>query len=308
MHTEKTNAKGVIMLTITAIIWGAGFVAQYLGGIHLGSFSFTAIRCLVGMFIIAIMIFCDNIVKYKTLIFFRKEENIKKTIKTSMFCGIFLFLGMTLQQIAVMQTTTAKAGFISSLTVIVVPIISLFFSKKISKLMWFFIFTSLIGISMLNLDENIQIGIGDFICFLSTIGFSIDIIMISKNVIGIDELKFSFFRFLTVMLLNTILVFLFEELTLEKIFMARYAIIFSGIFVIGVAYTFQIIGEKYCDPIIATLIMSFEGMFAAVFGYFILGQKLNLIQILGAIIMTISIISVQLINFMTVNIKQQSNE
>ncbi len=300
MDNHNTNIKGIVMLTITAIIWGAGFVAQYLGGVHLGSFSFTAIRCFVGIVAIFMMIICDNLKRFKKICFFRKDENIQKTIKVSFFCGFFLFTGMTLQQIGIMQTTAAKAGFISALTVILVPIISLmFFKKKITKLMWFFIGTALIGIAMLNLDDNISINVGDFICFLSTIGFSIDIIMISKNVSGIDELKFSFFRFVEVMILNFILVFLFEDLTVEKIILARFAILFSGILVIGVAYTFQIIGEKHCDPIIATLIMSFEGMFAAIFGFFILNQSLNLLQIFGAILMTISIILVQVINFRT---------
>lgn len=288
------NKYGIIMLLITAILWGAGFVAQYIGGEHLESFSFTSLRCLVGAIFILLTIIVDNIKKYKKICFFAVYENKKDVLKISFLCGFFLFVAMTLQQIGVMMTTTAKAGFISSMTVVCCPLILMLFGKKIKKVTWLFIISAVIGIAMLNINENIKIGFGDFICFISTIFFSIDILLISKLGHKIDSLKFSFFRFIEVTILSAIIALLFENIKIDNIILAKNAILFSGIFVIGMAYTMQIIGEKHVEPIIATMIMSLEGMFATIFGFFILGQNLNFLQVIGCVVITVSIILVQL--------------
>ncbi len=289
-----TNKYGIIMLLLTAILWGTGFVAQYIGGAYLGSFSFTSLRCLVGAFFILLTIIISNVKKYKKICFFTDGENVKETLGISFLCGFFLFIAMTLQQIGVMMTTTAKAGFISSMTVVCCPIILVAFGRKIKKETWFFIIGAVIGIWMLNINENVEIGFGDFICSVSTIFFSIDILLISKLGHKIDSLKFSFFRFIEVTAISAIIALLFERLEINNIILGRYAILFSGIFVIGMAYTMQIIGEKHVDPIIATMIMSLEGMFATFFGFLILGQSLNFLQVAGCIVITVCIVLVQL--------------
>lgn len=293
---HKTEFKGVVFLSLTAIIWGSGIVGQYIGSEFLNPFAFNCFRCIVGIFAILIMILTANYIKYKKIIFFTKDENKFKIIKTSFVCGISLFLGMILQQIGVGLTEAAKASFIASLTVILVPIVTMFFGRKIRFITWVFIITTLIGIVLLNNGASGKFNKGDIICFISTCAYTIDILQISKNAGDIDSLKFSFFRFTTVCILSFILMMIIEVPTIQNIKSGMPAVLYTGLFSIGIAYTFQIIGQKHCDSVIATLIMSFEGMFGAIFAYIILGQKLDYIQILGCIVMTISIVLVQLTN------------
>lgn len=295
MH-QKTEVKGVILLSLTAIIWGSGIVGQYIGSEFLNPYAFNFFRCIVGMFAILIMILVTNYLKYKKIIFFHKDENKLKTIKISFICGISLFIGMILQQIGVEYTEAAKTSFIASLTVILVPIATMFFGRKIRLITWVFIITTLFGITLLNNGTAGKFNKGDMICLLSTCAYTIDILQISKNATDIDSLKFSFFRFMTVCIFSLILMMIIEVPTIESINKGMPAVLYTGLFSIGIAYTFQIIGQKYCDSVIATLIMSFEGMFGAIFAYIILGQKLNFIQIIGCIVMTISIVFVQLTN------------
>ena len=298
-NMDRNQIKGIIFLLITAVIWGGSFISQYLGGNILGPFTFNTYRCVFGCMAIYLMIIIDNYVNVNRFVFFRAEEDKFLTIKNSFWCGIILFFAMITQQIGVQLTTSAKAGLIASLEVVCVPILMLLiFKRKIRLITWLFIITSMIGIMMLSSGSVAGINIGDVWVFASTILYSITIIQIPKYIKTIDPLKFSFFRFVIISILGLIAAFIYKENPLDatKIRLATFSILYSGIFASGVAYTFQILGQKYCEPIIATLIMSLEGIFAAIFGWIILGQSLNIFQIAGILITFISIIFVQLTN------------
>ena len=291
-----SNIKGSIILLLVAILWGSGFVTQYIGGRIVGSFIFSTGRALIGIIFLFIVVIIRNYIQNKRIFFFDKNEDINYLIKTSIITGIILSIAILVQQVGVEMTLTAKSGFISSLTIIFVPIILFIFLKKKIKLITFiFIITSLIGAFLLNFHSASLLNIGDLLCLFSTICFSIDIIIVSSLTKKIDTLKFSLFRFVIFFIMSLIGIFVFKEkIDLVNIENATIAIIYSGIFVIGLAYTGQIIGERLCPPIIATLIMSLEGASAAILGYFILGQTLNIVQIIGCIIVIISNILVQL--------------
>lgn len=294
---EKNSAKGIIYLLITAIIWGGSFISQLFGGVTIGSFAFSGYRGIFGCITIAILIIYDNVKNHHSLTFFRKEEDIKSTVIGSCWCGVVLFSALITQQIGVEITDTAKSGIIASTEVIMVPIMMfLFFKRKIKFITWIFILTTMFGIMMLSMNSLSGINEGDIWVFISTILYSYTIIQVPKYINHIDSLKFSFFRFLMVMILGFLLSFIFKEdgVNVMKFKEALPSILYSGILASGVAYTLQVIGQKHCEPIVATLIMSLEGVFAAIFGWMILGQSLNLMQILGIIIAFISIIFVQI--------------
>lgn len=296
----KNQAKGIILLLITALIWGGSFISQLLGGKILGAFTFNTYRCIFACISIFIMILFDNYHRTGRFCFFRIEEDKVLTIKNSFWCGVTLFFAMMTQQIGVQGTTTAKAGLIASLEVICVPILMfLLYRRKIKLITWVFIVTSMAGIMMLSSGSIDGINIGDVWVFLSTILYSVTIIQIPKYVTNIDPLKFSFFRFVIIGVFGLLCAILFKE-DFSSMVNARKAIIsilYSGILASGVAYTFQILGQRYCEPIVATLIMSLEGIFAAIFGWIILGQSLNVFQILGIVITFISIIFVQISDY-----------
>lgn len=294
----KTNtAKGIIYLLITAIIWGGSFIAQLFGGVAIGSFAFSGFRGVLGCTTIAIIILYDNITKHNIFTFFRKDEDIKTTILGSCWCGIVLFSALITQQIGVELTDAAKSGIIASTEVVMVPIMMLLlYKRKIRLITWLFIFTTMIGIMMLSMNSITGINRGDVWVFISTILYSFTIIQVPKYIQHIDSLKFSFFRFFIVMILGFTFSFIAKEngFNLMNVKKALPSILYSGILASGVAYTLQVMGQKYCEPVVATLIMSLEGVFAAIFGFIILGQSLNLMQILGIVVSFISIILVQI--------------
>ena len=284
-------------MLITAIIWGGSFISQLFGGVTIGSFAFSGYRGIFGCLIIGILILYNNIKNYKTFTFFRKDEDVKSTVLGSCWCGIVLFSALITQQIGVEITDTAKSGIIASTEVIMVPIMMfLLFKRKIRPITWLFILTTMFGIMMLSMNSLSGINAGDVWVFVSTILYSFSIIQVPKYINHIDSLKFSFFRFFMVMILGFVLSFIFKEdgLNASKFKEALPSILYSGILASGVAYTLQVIGQKDCEPIVATLLMSLEGVFAAIFGWIILGQSLNSIQILGIAISFISIIFVQI--------------
>ena len=284
-------------MLITAIIWGGSFISQLFGGVTIGSFAFSGYRGIFGCLTIGILILYNNIKNYKTFTFFRKDEDVKSTVLGSCWCGIVLFSALITQQIGVEITDTAKSGIIASTEVIMVPIMMfLLFKRKIRPITWLFISTTMFGIMMLSMNSLSGINAGDVWVFVSTILYSFSIIQVPKYINHIDSLKFSFFRFFMVMILGFVLSFIFKEdgLNASKFKEALPSILYSGILASGVAYTLQVIGQKDCEPIVATLLMSLEGVFAAIFGWIILGQSLNPIQILGIAISFISIIFVQI--------------
>ena len=284
-------------MLITAIIWGGSFISQLFGGVTIGSFAFSGYRGIFGCLTIGILILYNNIKNYKTFTFFRKDEDVKSTVLGSCWCGVVLFSALITQQIGVEITDTAKSGIIASTEVIMVPIMMfLLFKRKIRPITWLFILTTMFGIMMLSMNSLSGINAGDVWVFVSTILYSFSIIQVPKYINHIDSLKFSFFRFFMVMILGFVLSFTFKEdgLNASKFKEALPSILYSGILASGVAYTLQVIGQKDCEPIVATLLMSLEGVFAAIFGWIILGQSLNPIQILGIAISFISIIFVQI--------------
>lgn len=292
----NNNTKGIIYCLLTAIFWGSGFPAQYIGGASIGSFYFNALRTIIGVFVIFLAIILNNLYKYKRLHFFNGNEDKIYIIRTSLLSGFVLATAILIQQIGVEQTISAKSGLISSLTCVVVPLILMIIAnRKVHYKTWILIFILIIGMGLLNSVESASLNIGDLICFISTIFFSIDIIIINNLVKDIDPLKFSLFRFITVSIVSFILAKIFDEnLTYTSLRNSITVVVYSGIFVTGLAYTTQLIGEKYTEPIVATILMGLEGLFACIFGFLILGEVLTNTQILGCAIIIICTILIQL--------------
>ena len=305
---NSRRVKGIIYLLITAIIWGGSFISQLFGGAAIGSFSFNGYRCILGCITIFIMILYDSKKRIGKFDFFRDDEDKINTIKNSLWCGITLFLAMAIQQLGVQRTDTAKAGLITSLEVIFVPILMLIlFKRKIRFITWVFICMTMFGIMLLSVNSLSGVNKGDILVFISAVLYSITIIQVAKYANGIDPLKFSFYRFVMVGIISFIFAIITRERTfdIDSIKSAMPSIIYSGILGSGVAYTFSIIGQQYSEPIIATLIMSLEGIFASIFGWLILGQSLNLIQIFGIALTFVSIVVVQITDYNNISVSYE---
>ena len=290
---NKSNIKGNVILMITAFIWGTAFVAQSVGMDYVGPFTFITARYIVGgLFLIPCIYLLDKMNKKEV----KERGNAdKKILMTGGFlCGIALFTASCFQQIGIKYTTVGKSGFITALYIIIVPLLGILFKKKVSAKVWVSVAISLIGLYLLCMNENFSISRGDFLVFMCAVCFSIHILIIDKYSSLVDGVRMSCIQFFVAGLLGIIPMFVFENPQIKDILNACSPILYAGIMSSGVAYTLQIIGQKYTSPVLATLIMSLESVFAALSGWFILGELLSFKEFTGCCFVFIAIILAQL--------------
>lgn len=288
------NFKGSIMLLITSIIWGTAFVAQSEGMNYVEPFTYNAMRTLLG-----------GVVLIPVMLLFRfsdkrngKEKSscsLKNTVIGGICCGIALFIASSFQQAGIAQTTAGKAGFVTALYIVIVPMIGIFLHKKMPLRMWLFIAIALAGFWLLCIKQDIGISSGDLLVFFGAIFFAVHITVIDYfNQKSTDGVLMSCIQFFTAGLLMLICMFIFEKPTIPNIMGAGGTILYAGILSCGVAYTLQILGQKHTNPTLATMLMSLESVFAALSGWLILGEKLSIKEFIGCVLIFAAVILAQL--------------
>ncbi|MGM9933528.1 DMT family transporter [uncultured Clostridium sp.] len=290
---NKSNIKGNVILIITALIWGTAFVAQSVGMDYVGPFTFITARYIVGgLFLIPCIYLLDKMNK-KTVK--ESSHNDKKTLFVAgILCGIALFTASCFQQIGIQYTTVGKSGFITSLYIVIVPMLGILFKKKVPAKVWISVVISLIGLYLLCMNEVFSISRGDFFILICAFCFSIHILIIDKYSSLVDGVRMSCIQFFVAGLLGVIPMLIFENPQIKDILNACSPILYAGIMSSGVAYTLQIIGQRYTSPVLATLIMSLESVFAALSGWIILGEILSLKEFAGCCLVFAAIILAQL--------------
>lgn len=288
------NFKGSIMLLITSIIWGTAFVAQSEGMNYVEPFTYNAMRTLLGgVVLIPVMIlfrFSDKRIGKE-----KSSCSLKNTIIGGICCGIALFIASSFQQAGIAQTTAGKAGFVTALYIVIVPMIGIFLHKKMPLRMWLFIAIALAGFWLLCIKQDIGISSGDLLVFFGAIFFAVHITVIDYfNQKNTDGVLMSCIQFFTAGLLMLICMFIFEKPTIPNIMGAGGTILYAGILSCGVAYTLQILGQKHTNPTLATMLMSLESVFAALSGWLILGEKLSIKEFIGCILIFAAVILAQL--------------
>lgn len=288
------NFKGSLMLLITSLIWGTAFVAQSEGMNYVEPFTYNAMRTLLG-----------GVVLIPVIILFRfldkrngKEKtdcSLKNTVIGGICCGIILFIASSFQQSGIAQTTAGKAGFVTALYIVIVPLIGIFLHKKMPLRMWLFIAIALAGFWLLCIKQDIGISSGDLLVFFGAISFAVHITVIDHfNEKNTDGVLMSCIQFFTAGLLMLICMFIFEKPTIPNIVGAGGTILYAGIMSCGVAYTLQILGQKHTNPTLATMLMSLESVFAALSGWLILGEKLSTKEFFGCVLIFAAVILAQL--------------
>ena len=289
------NFKGAILLIITAIIWGTSFVTQKLGMNYVEPLTFGASRFLLGAVILIPVILIFDRINNENLD--DKKETIynnKDLIIGGILCGTSLFLGAWFQQWGIVYTTAGKAGFITALYIVLVPVLGIFLHKKISKVVWFGVAISTVGLYLLCIREGFIIQKGDAIVLTGTIFWAAQILVVDAYVDKTDGLKLSFVQFLTAGIFSAIAALIFETPKLETIIACRGPILYTAIMVVGVAYTLQIIGQKSTDPTIAAIILSMESLFAVISGAIFLGETMTMREIIGCVLMLIAVVITQI--------------
>ncbi len=288
-------SKSNLLLILASIIWGCAFVAQNVGMNYIGPWTFSTIRFLIaGFSLLAIIPILDkkrtHVIRPKT-----KEEKMKLLLG-SVLCGLALSIGSIVQQIAMLTVPVAKAGFLTTLYVLFVPMITLLFGKKIPLKVWIGIAMALFGLYLLSMAGNLAIGIGEILLILAAFLFAIHIIIIGHFSTRVDPVRLSCGQLLIGGFATVIPMIMIEKPTMGSILAAYISLLYTGIFSSCVAYTLQIFAQKEANPTIAGMLLSLESVFAALAGYLILHQVLNTRELIGCVVIFIAIVIAQLPN------------
>ncbi|MGN0703568.1 MAG: DMT family transporter [Lentihominibacter sp.] len=305
--------RGNLMLMLTAFIWGSSFVAQKSGMDLIGPLAFNGIRTLIGgIVLIPAIMFLKNWKAKKSLQAGetaaevsdedRKKEN-RLLIIGGICCGIALLVASNLQQIGIFYTTAGKAGFITALYVVLVPICGLFIGKKVRPVIWLCVLASAVGLYLLCMPAEGGFGHinkGDLLIMLCALCFTGHILVIDYFSPKVDGVKLSCIQFFVAGILSIILMFPldpalgFDLPSLGTLIDSWLPILYAGVLSCGVAYTLQIVAQADTDPTVASMILCLESVFAVIAGMIILGESMSLREIAGCLIMFAAIVVSQL--------------
>ena len=277
-----------VLLMITAFIWGSAFVAQSEGTAYIGPWTFNCLRCVFGatVLFLALPILNKKINHVSTIN--------KETIKGGIIAGFIVALGMYFQQYGIAYTTVGKAGFLSSLYIIIVPLLVFFIKKKTHISIWFAVVIALVGLYYLSFSEKETFESGDIYIIICAFIFSLHILCIDHFTNNCNPIYLSLIQFVFVAIFSFGPMMLFEKPELVNIQNAIIPILYAGVLSTGVAYTLQVVSQKELDSSLASIIMSLEAVFAAISAYLFLGQIMSTREILGSSLVFASIIIAQL--------------
>lgn len=303
MIQEKKMSRGyeighTAILVLTALIWGTAFVGQSLGADDVGTFTFLALRNWLGAAVLVpFIMMMDRISLKKTGTTSKPKTRRRKKfyLYAGTICGTLLFAACALQQAGIAYTTTAKAGFVTTLYVIIVPFLSMVRGHRPEAKLWICVLFSLCGLYLLCMSDGLQgVNRGDVLIFISAFVYALQILSVSIFIRFVDGVRLSLLQIITIGVISTLLMVFVERPSLESIFAAALPILYTGIMSSGLAYTLQIIGQKGLNPTVASLAMCLESVFSAIFGWIILGQTLTFREITGCILMFAAIVISQI--------------
>lgn len=296
------NIKGSAILTLAALIWGLAFVAQAQAADLVPPFAFNAIRCLIGAAALFVVLGIKS-AKTKKPLFPTEKAKIKEMLIGGILCGIFLTVSVNFQQFGLSvyppdSASEARAGFITALYVVLVPVVSMFFGKRSGIAIWLAVAVAICGIYLLSLSEGLHnIYLGDVLMLGCALTFTFHILVIDRYGEPVGGILLSALQFLIGGILSGILAICFERVVWENVLAAAPQLLYMGIMSSGVAYTLQIYGQRYADPPIASLTMSLESVFAALGGWIISGNTLTPREFGGCALVFAAIVIAQLPQF-----------
>ncbi|MCI9108874.1 MAG: DMT family transporter [Lachnospiraceae bacterium] len=278
-----------LLLFLAACIWGVAFVAQSVGMDYMGPCTFNGIRFLIGGTVLLPLVYVRVKKKKNT----PEELPPALTLKGGICCGLAICAASLCQQIGIMETTVGKAGFITTLYIIIVPVFGMFLRKKVPGKVWIAAAVAAVGMYMLCINESFSVSRGDAFVFLCAIIFAVHILVIDYFSPKTDGVALSCIQFYTAGIICTVAAFAVETPTWGQFVSGIVPILYAGVMSCGVAYTLQIIGQKNVEPTVASLILSMESVVSVLAGWVILGQELSSKELAGCVLVFAAVILVQ---------------
>ena len=286
MENRILKSNGLLLLT--AAIWGFAFVAQRVGMNYVGPFTFNALRFALGsLTLLPVLIVTERNYPPTTL-------SRKAMILSCAITGGILFMGATLQQVGIIHTTAGKAGFITGLYVVMVPIFGLLLKQHADIGTWAGAILAAFGLYLLSVSEDFSIQYGDLLVLMSAFFWTAHVLIIGWLSPQMNPVKIAFIQFIICAVLSFIVALFTEVIGMGRIFQAALPIIYSGALSVGIAYTLQVVAQKNAHPTHAAIILSMETVFAALGGWIVLNEILSPRELSGCMLMLAGMILSQL--------------
>lgn len=270
-----------ILLLCSAVIWGFAFVAQRKGMEYVGPFAFNAVRFFLGGIVLIPVLYVRR--NKKSV---KQKSDIRLLIFGGSLAGTAIFMGATLQQIGIIYTSAGKAGFITGLYVIIVPVISLVWRQRVGIGTWLGAVSAICGLYLLSITEDISTSTGDLLVLIGAFFWACHVHIVGWFSSRIDPVRLAFFQFIVCSVLSLAGAVIFsEEIILDGFCKAIIPILYAGLMSVGIAFTLQVVAQRASPPSHSAIILSLEAVFAVMGGYFLLGETLTMKGISGCILM-----------------------
>ncbi len=282
-----------VLPLITALIWGTAFVAQSVGAEYMGPFTFNTLRAVIAFFFLLALCALRRSVRRKI-----QEDTVRTSWRNLAIggscCGAALAIASFFQQKGIETTTAGKAGFITALYIVLVPIIGLFLHKRVPKAVWGSVVLAVAGLYCLRITEDFTINGGDFYLLICALCFAVQILVVDYFTQKVDGVELSCAQFFVMSIISA-LGMMTEQLPSPELLMnCLWPVLYVGVFSSGVAYTLQILAQKDSNPAVVSLLMSMESVFATISGAIILGDRMTGKEYFGCALMLAAVILAQL--------------
>lgn len=281
--------KGTLMLLGAAFFWGTTFVAQLTGMDELGPFSYASGRYLVGFLSMAVV----AVVTSKRRAAERRRQHYLRGYGVGLLIGVVLFIASSMQQFALQYSTAGKAAFITCLYIVFVPLGAKLLGATIRRENWLGAGLAIVGLYLLAVDTGFSIQIGDAILFVSAFFWTAQILLVDRFASRVDLIELSAAQIFIVMILSFTAMFAFETPRLTAMLNSWFPILYAGVMSSSVAFTLQNYGQRYAEPAVAAILMSFEAIFGALAGWFFLNEVMTTRELFGCLMMLIGMIATQ---------------
>lgn len=276
----KKTIQGCLILLLTTVIWGCAFVAQSVGMDHIGPFTFQAVRCLLGVLALLPVIFLFDLKKTDGKNYISRWCD-PKLWKAGILCGIALFVASGAQQVGLIDTDAGKAGFLTSMYIVIVPFLGLFFHKKLSPATVLGVLVAVAGLYLVSGAGTTGMAPSDMLMVLCAFAFAVQIVLVERLGMDMDGLRLNCVQCLVCSVLSAVVMAFTETPVLSNLIDCALPLAYAGCLSMGVAYSLQIIGQQKVDSVPAAIIMSLESVFAALAGWLLLNERMSPRELTG---------------------------
>lgn len=287
---QRRHMRANLILLATALIWGFAFVAQRLGMEHLGPFTFNTIRFALG----ALVLLPIALLRERVVVGPRPSWRDRRIWSAGAVAGLILFGGASFQQAGLVYTTAGKAGFITGLYVVLVPLLGLLWGQRTGAAAWGGVLLAAVGLYLLTVTDNWTIALGDWLVLLSAVIWTLHVHWLARISPHVPALRFALIQFVVGAALSAVVALLLETTTAAAVAAAAVPILYAGVLSVGLAFTLQVIGQRDAHPTHAAILMSMEAVFAVAGGWLLLNETLSTRSLLGCGLMMAGMLLSQL--------------